>query len=56
MSVIWQAEVQSITISNLDQPYALDAYLDAEDWGQVKVGYEVEVTFDILPDQVFKER
>ena len=44
----------AITISNIDQPYALDAYLDAKDWGQVKVGYEVEVTFDILPDQVFK--
>ena len=44
----------AITISNIDQPYALDAYLDAKDWGQIKVGYEVEVTFDILPDQVFK--
>ena len=44
----------AITISNLDQPYALNAYLDAKDWGQVKVGYEVDVTFDILPDQVFK--
>ena len=42
-----------ITISNLDQPYSLDAYLDAEDWGSVRVGYEVEVTFDILPDQIF---
>ena len=42
-----------VTISNLDQPYSLDAYLDAEDWGQVKVGYEVDVIFDILPDQVF---
>jgi multidrug efflux pump subunit AcrA (membrane-fusion protein) len=41
------------TISNIDQPYSLDAYLDAEDWGQVRVGYEVEVTFDMLPDQVF---
>lgn len=44
----------AITISNLDQPYLLDAYLDAEDWGQIKTGYEVDVTFDILPDQVFK--
>ena len=44
----------AITISNIDQPYALDAYLDAKDWGRIKVGYEVEVTFDILPDQVFK--
>ena len=42
-----------VTISNLEQPYSLNAYLDAKDWGQVKVGYEVEVTFDILPDQTF---
>ena len=42
-----------ITISDIDQPYSLDAYLDADDWGQVKAGYEVEVTFDIIPDQVF---
>jgi multidrug efflux pump subunit AcrA (membrane-fusion protein) len=45
---------EAITIANIDQPYALDAYLDAKDWGQVKVGYEVDVTFDIVPDQVFK--
>jgi len=44
----------AITISNIDQPYALNAYLDGKDWGQVKVGYEVDATFDILPDQVFK--
>lgn len=43
-----------VTISNLDQPYVLDAYLDAEDWGQIQSGYEVEVTFDILPDLVFR--
>ena len=42
-----------VTVSDLDQPYSLDAYLDAEDWGQVKVGYEVDVIFDIIPDQVF---
>jgi len=42
-----------ITISDVDQPYALDAYLDAEDWGQVKVGYEVQVSFDIIPEQTF---
>jgi HlyD family secretion protein len=44
----------AITISNIDQPYTLDAYLDAKDWGQVKVGYEVDVTFDIIPDQMFE--
>jgi len=43
-----------VTVSNLDQPYSLDAYLDAEDWGQILDGYEVEVTFDILPDLIFK--
>lgn len=42
-----------ITISNIDQSYLLDAYLDADDWGQAQTGYKVEVTFDILPDQVF---
>jgi len=42
-----------ITISNLNQPYALEAYLQAKDWGQIKTGYEVDVTFDLLPDQVF---
>jgi len=44
------------TISNLDQPYSLNAYLDAEDWGQIQNGYEVEATFDILPDLTFKGR
>ena len=44
----------AITISNIDQPYALNAYMDAKDWGQIKAGYEVDVTFDILPDLVFK--
>ncbi len=42
-----------VTISNLDQPYSLDAYLDAKDWGQIKVGYEIQATFDIIPDQTF---
>jgi HlyD family secretion protein len=42
-----------MTLSNLDQPYSLDGYLDAADWGEIKAGYEVEVSFDILPDQVF---
>lgn len=46
-------ESSVVTISNVDQPYSLDAYLDAEDWGQVRIGYDVTVTFDIIPDQVF---
>jgi RND family efflux transporter MFP subunit len=44
----------AMTISNLDQPYSLDAYLNAEDWGAIKEGYEVEISFDILPEQVFQ--
>jgi HlyD family secretion protein len=44
----------AVTVSNLDQPYSLDAYLDAQDWGQIQTGYEVEVTFDILPGLTFK--
>ncbi|HEX2995995.1 MAG TPA: efflux RND transporter periplasmic adaptor subunit [Anaerolineales bacterium] len=46
-------ESSVVTISNIDQPYSLDVYLDAKDWGQVKVGYEVEVGFDILPEKTF---
>ena len=43
-----------ITVSNLNQPYNLDAYSDSDDWGQIQDGYEVEVTFDILPDLIFE--
>jgi len=42
-----------ITIADLNQPYTIDAYFDAEDWSKVQVGYETEITFDILPDDVF---
>ncbi len=41
-----------ITIADLSQPYKLTVYLDETDWENVKVGYEADVTFDILPDQV----
>jgi len=43
-----------VTISDLEQPYVLDAYIEAKDWGQIQIGYEVEAAFDILPDQTFK--
>jgi len=43
-----------ITISDLEQPYVLDAYIEAKDWGQIQIGYEVEAAFDIIPDQTFK--
>jgi RND family efflux transporter MFP subunit len=40
----------SVAISNMIQPYTVDAYLDEIDWGKVKVGYDTLVTFDLLPD------
>jgi HlyD family secretion protein len=40
-----------ITISNMDQPYTLDASLDETDWDQAKIGYATTVTFDLLPDE-----
>ncbi len=43
----------TITISDLDQPYMLEIYLDESDWGNIKAGYPVEVTFDLLPDKVY---
>ena len=41
-----------ITVADLSHP-SVDVYLDASDWNNVKLGYAVEVTFDILPDQKF---
>jgi len=39
-----------VTISNMSQPYTVDAYLDETDWDKAKVGYEASVTFDLLSD------
>jgi len=41
-----------MTISNLTQP-SLEIFLEESDWGNIQVGYETEVTFDILPDKTF---
>ena len=42
-----------ITISQLSQPYALDAYIDVFDWEMAQVGNKVNVTFTLLPEQTF---
>jgi multidrug efflux pump subunit AcrA (membrane-fusion protein) len=42
-----------ITVADLNQPYTIEAYFDAEDWSKVQVGYETEIVFDILPDDIF---
>jgi HlyD family secretion protein len=39
-----------ITISNMTQPYTVDAYLDETDWDKAKVGYDAIIIFDLLPD------
>ena len=42
-----------ITISNMTQPYTVDACLDETDWDKAKIGYETSVTFDLLPDNSY---
>jgi len=41
-----------ITIADLSQA-DLTIYMDPNDWSNIKVGYEAQVTFDALPDQTF---
>jgi HlyD family secretion protein len=40
-----------VTLSNMNQPYTLDVYLDETDWDKAKMGYTATVTFDLLPDE-----
>jgi len=40
-----------ITISNTNQPYTVDVYLDETDWDKAIVGFAATVTFDLLPDE-----
>lgn len=42
----------SVTIADLSHP-TLEVYLDESDWGNINTDYEVDVTFDILPDTTF---
>jgi multidrug efflux pump subunit AcrA (membrane-fusion protein) len=43
----------TVTIGNLDQPYTLEIFLDPSDWSNIQVGYPVNVTFDLLPNNVY---
>ncbi|HUE98588.1 MAG TPA: efflux RND transporter periplasmic adaptor subunit [Anaerolineales bacterium] len=45
-----------VTISNLNQPYTLEVYLDETDWGKAKVGFDATVTFDLLPDDIYSAK
>ena len=42
-----------ITISQLNQPYTLEVYLDEIDWDKAQVGNPVNVTFDLLPERTY---
>jgi HlyD family secretion protein len=42
-----------ITISQLSQPYTLEAYLDEIDWNKAQLGNKVTVTFDLLSEQTY---
>lgn len=42
-----------ITISQLNQPYQLDAYIDEADWSMAQIGNKVNVTFNLIPDQTY---
>lgn len=41
-----------ITLADLSQPH-LEIFLDETDLGKIDLDYDVEVTFDALPDEVF---
>jgi multidrug efflux pump subunit AcrA (membrane-fusion protein) len=41
-----------VTVADLSQPL-VEIYMDETDLDLIAVGYEVEVVFDALPDQVF---
>lgn len=47
------SETSIVSVADLSQPYTIDSYFDAEDWSAVQPGYETEVLFDILPDDIF---
>jgi HlyD family secretion protein len=40
----------TVTISDLKQPYLIDAALDETDWDKARVGFKANVTFDLLPN------
>jgi multidrug resistance efflux pump len=55
LSVGQQVDTSSvITISQLSQPYLLDAYIDEAGWNTATIGNKVNVTFDLLPEKTFQ--
>lgn len=49
-----QADTSSvITISQLEQPYTIDAYVDQKYWGMAQVGNKANIVFDLLPEKTY---
>jgi HlyD family secretion protein len=42
-----------VAISDFNQPYMIDTYLDETDWDKARVGYNATVTFDLLPEKEY---
>jgi multidrug efflux pump subunit AcrA (membrane-fusion protein) len=42
-----------VTVSDLTQPYLIDASLDETDWDKARVGYSATITFDLLPNDSY---
>jgi HlyD family secretion protein len=45
-----------VTISDMSQPYVVDASLDETDWDKAKVGFAATVTFDLLPNNNYSAK
>lgn len=43
----------AVTVSNTVQPYTLDVYLDETDWDKARVGFDANITFDMLPNKIY---
>jgi RND family efflux transporter MFP subunit len=42
-----------ITISQLEQPYMIDAYVDQKYWSIAQVGNKANIVFDLLPEHTY---
>lgn len=52
LNVGQEADTSSvITISQLEQPYTIDAYIDQKYWSMAQVGNKANIVFDLLPEK-----
>jgi RND family efflux transporter MFP subunit len=54
LNVGQQADTSSVvTISQLEQPYTIDAYIDQQYWSMAKVGNQANIVLDLLPEKTY---